>query len=328
MKRLLDRLFASPPGRVIRKFGEDDGANWAVIIAWNLLLTIFPIVLALTAIAGVVLSRIGAGSSQVSDLVLKLFPHDPAAQAQMQSALAGVQQRTGIFAIVALVGFLWTASSLFGAMEQAFDTALGCPRRGFLPQKLMALLMMIAFSVLVIAAVGSSTLVPLLDRLPPPLHVDAAHVAGATQLGAGLAAGFLLFLILYGGVPNRRLRLRHIWPGALFACLALDILSQLFPLYLRLNQGLNQYGQTFALLFVLLAFFYFLGLITMLGVEVNAVWIEAREGRVSRMSVAPTEQPVRRSLPKRVGLVIVAAGVGVAAALRQAPGPTRAEPRK
>jgi uncharacterized BrkB/YihY/UPF0761 family membrane protein len=61
--------------------------------------------------------------------------------------------------------------------------------------------------------------------------------------------------------------------------------------YIQLNRGINQYGSSFAFLFVLLAFFYFLGLITMLGAEVNAVFEQRREHARAKEDTAAT--PVR-----------------------------------
>jgi membrane protein len=84
----------------------------------------------------------------------------------------------------------------------------------------------------------------------------------------------LLFGMLYRVVPNLHLSLRHVLPGALVAGVALEILTYLLPLYLRINQGINAYGRTFALIFFLLFFFFLLGTITMVGAEINAVILE------------------------------------------------------
>src|SRR5204862_3308119 len=81
----------------------------------------------------------------------------------------------------------------------------------------------------------------------------------------------LLFGSMYYVIPNRRQQLRKVIPGALLAGILFEAITLLFPLYLELNKGLNQYGKTFGLLFVLMTFFFFLGLITMIGVEVNSV---------------------------------------------------------
>jgi membrane protein len=272
MRRLPGWIWASLPLRVLRKFGADGGGSHAVVIAWNGLVAIFPITLALAAIGGEMLSLAGVGRQAVYQLVLQVLPAGGARDEALQ-AIEGVQESTGIFGLLALVGFLWTASGLFGSMERAFQAVFDTPGRDFLRQKLMSLAMMGLFTVLVLVGAGTSVLLALLRQIggiagtPPWLPTGAE----ALQVVVGVVSGFVLFFAIYFVVPNRPQRPAQVWPGALLAGVAFELLTQLFPLYVRLNRGINQYGRGFALLFVLLAFFYLLGVITMLGAELNAV---------------------------------------------------------
>ena len=102
----------------------------------------------------------------------------------------------------------------------------------------------------------------------------------------GVLSGFVLFLVLYLVVPNRPLSPRQVWPGALLAGAAFEALGYVFPLYMSLNQGINAYGRTFALLFVLMFFFYVVGVITVVGAELNAVLFGLRERASSRLDPA------------------------------------------
>jgi membrane protein len=273
---LFRAVSGSLPWQILRKFDADDGVNWTIVIAWNGLLAIFPITLVLAAATGFVLGHLGLGAEQVSRLVLTAIPNDVGAQQQALQATEMIRQRSGLLATVALIWFLWSASGLFGGMEAAFDRAYRIPRRPFPRQKLMALLMMGIFTVLVLAGVGASTLLPLLSRLP--LAPLALHGVGSRVFAAlmGVVSGTLLFFLFYLVVPNRRLSWREVWPGALFSGVAFELETLLFPLYTQLNPNIGQYGRYFAFLFILLAFFYLFGLITMLGIELNAVLAEQR----------------------------------------------------
>lgn len=272
------------PVQVVQRFIADRGGSQSVLIAWNALTAIFPIALVLVAIGGLILGVAGISSDKISSMVANLFPPDQ--QQTALNAINGVKRRTGLIGLVAIVGFLWSASGLFGAMEEAFGAVYRTEGRPFVRQKLMALAMMGLFTVLAIVAVASSTVQSLLDRIP--------GLPGQVGIGAetvvGILSGCLLFLVLYFVVPNRRQHLRTVWPGALFAGLAFKAVTLLFPLYIKLNQGINQYGSTFAFLFILLAFFYFFGLITMLGAEINAV-LEERSGEHSLLGVEPRAGP-------------------------------------
>jgi membrane protein len=151
-------------------------------------------------------------------------------------------------------------------------------------QKLMSVLMMVIFTVLTGLAILSTTLPALLDRLPG-VYLSSSlswllsgEGSGTTQFVIGATAGFLLFFAIYYVVPNRKQRIREVWVGALFAGVGFEALALIFPLYLKIaGRGMNQYGSTFAFLFVLMAFFYFVGVLTMLGAEINAVLYPPRE---------------------------------------------------
>lgn len=288
---LLARAGNTFPGRVVGKFLRDDGPNWATLIAWNALSAVFPITLALAAVVGFVLSGSGVSQRTVSNLILQLLPSDLNAQQQALEAIDGAERRSGIFAILALVGFLWIASNLFGAMEAAFDHVLRCPRRNVFLQKLWSLVLMTVFTVLAGIAVGSSALLPVLESVPnaPRLGQGIGGVALQFLIGAG--SGVLLFSVLYRLVPNTELSIRTVLPGALVAGVGFEVLTLLLPLYLSLNASINQYGKTFTLLFFLLFFFFMLGTITMIGIEINSVMLERSPGERGRgSSLTPTKQ--------------------------------------
>ncbi len=261
----------SVPGRVVRKFMEDQAPNWATLIAWNALFALFPIVLFMAALLGFVLGIVGVSSKVVFNTVVAGIP-DPNAQRDVLEALQGVKNQSGLLFAVGLLGLLWGGSALFGAIEHAFTAIYHTRPRDFIPQKLVAFGMMLLFTVLGGLAVGTSSLLPALKHIRgAPDFLDSGIVAFLLQVLLGMAAGLILFGSIYLIVPNRRQGLRRIWPGALLAGTLFELVSLLFPTYLSLNRGLNAYGKTFGLLFVLLTFFFLIGLITMLGAELNGV---------------------------------------------------------
>lgn len=324
-KRLLARLQASPPGRLAVKFAADNAPNQAVLIAWNMLGSIFPIALFLAAVLGFALRFFGLHEDAVYRNVFAVLPADQ--QASFVQGVQGVKQSSGLFFAVGLAGLLWSASSLFGTMEQAFDLIFHAPRRPFVKQKLMAVGMMALFAVLAGLAVASSSLLPLLSQLPAvPPSLSQGFGKFVLQPVIGILAGILLFGTIYYVVPNRRQRLSQVWPGALLAGVAFEALALAFPLYIGVEKGMNQYGKAFALMFVLLAYFYFLGLITMVGAELNALLYpvpiepdaspQVAPARARRAPAAP-DRPARMKLPKRVLYGAVGAVIGLSPGLRR-----------
>lgn len=271
MRRLLARAAELLPVRVITKFLEHSGGTQATVIAWNALIAIFPIALALAAVGGLLLAAAGISPDEIAGQVVGLFPNDTGAQQAILTGVDSLRRQTGLLAVLALVGFLWTGSGLFGAMEEVFGAVFKTKPRPFVQQKLMAIAMMGLFAVLTLLSVSASALVPLLREIPGVPRWLSGSAAGAAPIAISLLSGFLLFFVIYYVVPNRRQRASRVLPGAIFSAVAFELLSLLWPTYIRLNQGMNRYGSQFAFLFILLAFFYFLGVITVLGADIIAV---------------------------------------------------------
>jgi membrane protein len=81
----------------------------------------------------------------------------------------------------------------------------------------------------------------------------------------------VLFGVIYYVVPNRKQRFRQVLPGAVLGGVLFEAITLLFPLYLKVNTGINAYGSAFALMFLLMAYFFLMGQIMMLGLELNSV---------------------------------------------------------
>jgi uncharacterized BrkB/YihY/UPF0761 family membrane protein len=157
-------------------------------------------------------------------------------------------------------------------MEQAFAVIYHTRQRDFIRQKLIAFGMVFLFTILAGLGVASSSLLPALKNIPYlPSFLYSPTAAYIVQIIVGIVAGLILFTTIYYVIPNRKQQLRKVLPGALLAGVLFEVVTQLFPLYVTLNKGLNQYGKTFGLIFLLMTFFFFLGLITMLGVELNSI---------------------------------------------------------
>ncbi len=298
----MGRLMDTVPGRVIQKYLEDQAPNWAALIAWNALFALFPIVIFAASLLGFALRMFGEANDAVYKTIFSIIPGET--QTELLKAVAGVKSQSGVLFIVGLVGLLWGGSALFGAMEQAFDRIYHTKPRDFIQQKLVSFGMVVLFTVLVGIAVATSAILPALKGMrdiPEFLYSDGAGLI--LQMIVGIVAGFMLFASIYYVIPNRKQEFRKIIPGALVAGIFFELITLVFPLYIALNRGLNEYGATFGLLFVLMTFLFFLGLVTMLGVELNSVLypeeVEHPTRRDKMSAVSKTfDEPRRRAAPQ------------------------------
>jgi len=289
VKRLMDSL----PGRLWTKMNEDNAFNWAVILAWNFLQSLFPIVLVMAAVLGLALGFLGVGSAGIYRTVASLIP-DPKAQKDTFDALNSFHQKSGIFFLVGFAGLVWSGTGLFRTMEQGFAVIYHTRQRPLPKGILMSVGMVFLLALFGGVMLVTTALLGLLNQLPYlPSILANGSVDFAAQVAIGLLGGFLLYLAIYYVVPNRKMDWGSVWIGAALAGVLFEVLSLIFPLYLRLTGAGSGYGKTFGLLFLLMLYFYYVGIVTMIGVELNSL-----------LYPIPVEQPleVGRAEPGRARL--------------------------
>ena len=286
----VDRLMKTPPGRLVVKMGDDQAFNWAVIIAWNFLQSLFPIALVMAAVLGVGLGYIGVNSHQVYGTVASIIP-DGNAQKEVLATLNTFQQKSGIFFLVGFVGLVWSGAGLFRTMEQAFAVIYHTPQRPLIRGVVMSVGMVLLLTVFGGLMFVSTTVLGLLNPLPYlPTALANGAVGFVLQIAFGFGLGFMLFLAIYFVVPNRRLDWGTVWVGAALAGVLFEGLSLIFPLYLRLTGVGSTFGKTFGILVLLMIYFYLLGNVTMVGVEVNSL---LHPGAGSRSGSSPKDRALR-----------------------------------
>jgi uncharacterized BrkB/YihY/UPF0761 family membrane protein len=83
-----------------------------------------------------------------------------------------------------------------------------------------------------------------------------------------------VLVVIYRFVPNRRIRLSQVWPGALVAGLSFELLNLAFPIYVQLTRGATAYGRSFGFLFVLGTWTYLLSVVLLLGAVMNRMRLD------------------------------------------------------
>jgi YihY family inner membrane protein len=243
------------------------------MVAYNLLLSLFPLALLGLFIASRVLSSPDLQDSIFRDLQ-QLFPDTE--EGRITNALQRVERSSTSIGIFALVTSIWFGSSFWGALDTAFCRIYHFECRSWVQQKRFALVMLVfvllfmAATVLVPAA--QSVLVEGAQDLPFGLG-DVRTLVYAITIAAGLAILFGVLCVIYWTVPNRRVPWRAVWPGALGATIAIGIVDYAFPLYLSNVSTLARLGTTLVFIVIVLLWFYALAIILLGGAVVNSLRI-------------------------------------------------------
>jgi membrane protein len=260
-----------------RKAYEDNLTGMSAMVAYNLLLSLFPLALLALFIAGRVLESSSIEESVLEDLQT-IFPS--AAERTLDSALDNVRNSSTGIGIVAFVASVWIGSSFWGALDTAFCRIYHVRCRSWLEQKRFAVVMLLVVLLLMAATVivptAQSLLVSGAEDLPFGLS-DVRGLIYVVTIGATLFVLFCVLCVIYWAVPNRRVPWRAVWPGALSATVAIALIDWAFPAYLTQISTIAQVGTTFVFVLIVLIWFYALALIILGGAIVNAMRFELHE---------------------------------------------------
>jgi YihY family inner membrane protein len=260
-----------------RKAYEDNITGLSGMVAYNMLLSIFPLALVALFIAGQVLSSQSLEQSVLKDLQ-PLFPN--ATDTTLQNALDRIRDSSTSIGIVAVLASIWFGSSFWGALDTAFCRIYHVRCRSWVEQKRFALAMLVVVLLFMAATVAVPTLQSLLVSGARDLPFGLSKVHGLIYAVSLIAAGMVLFGILcvvYWAVPNRLVPWRAVWPGAAAATAAIVIVDYGFPAYLGNISTIAQIGTTFVFVLIVLVWFYLLAIILLGGAIINAMRFELHE---------------------------------------------------
>jgi membrane protein len=249
----------------------------SAMVAYNLMLAIFPFALLVLFVFGQVLKIEGVETSVVNDLE-RLFPS--VEQETLTSVLNRIQENSTTIGIAAGLGSLWIGASFWGAMDTAFCRIYHVECRGWVEQKrfsfamLGVVLMFIAASIFVPTI--ESTLLSSTDRLPLGLSSIKA-IDTILLLGAALLVTFLICCVIFWAVPKGHMPWRAVWPGAVFVTVAAGLANWLFPIYLSNVSSLSRFGSTVGFILIALLWFYVLSLALMAGAVINSLRHEVHD---------------------------------------------------
>jgi membrane protein len=260
-----------------RKAYEDNLTGLAGMVAYNLLLSAFPLALLALFIAGRVLES-GELEARILDDLRELFP--TATDDTLTRALERVRNSSTGFGILALVASVWIGSSFWGALDTAFCRIYHVRCRSWVEQKRFAVAMLVVVLLFMAATVAVPTVQSLLQSGAEDMPLGLSKVDNIlyiTTLIASLLLVFLILCVIYWSVPNRLVPWRAIWPGALAATIAIGLVDFAFPAYLSSVSTLAQFGTAFAFVLIVLLWFYALALILLGGAVINAMRFELHE---------------------------------------------------
>jgi membrane protein len=249
----------------------------SAMVAYNLMLAVFPFALLVLFVFGQVLKIGGVESSVLADLQ-RLFPNTE--QHTLADALRRIEDNSTTIGIAAFIGSLWIGASFWGAMDTAFCRIYHVECRGWVEQKRFSFTMLAVVLLFIAASIFAPALesgvLASTDQLPFGLS-DIKAIDTALVLGAALLVTFGICAVIFWAVPKGHMPWRAVWPGALFVTIGAGLANWLFPIYLSNVSSLSRFGSTLGFVLIALLWFYVLSLALMAGAVINSLRFELHD---------------------------------------------------
>lgn len=217
------------------KFCADGCTRVGAALAYYFFFSLFPLLLLLVSAGSYLLASgvpvlVNARSyvlARASDLM-------PRAGELLERSIDAALAARGQTGAVGVLTLLWSASNVFTQLYQAFNVIWGCcpapSVRAAIRTKLTAIAVVLGISLLLLASMIADTALAVAARRAPLVPGWQRVWARLAPLSSALMAT-AVFGLLYRYLPNGRSRWRFIWPGALLAGVAWELLRQAFTVY-------------------------------------------------------------------------------------------------
>lgn len=284
--------------RGVGEFYASDGLTHASAIAFYTLLSIFPFFLLLFSVIGELTVDPAARDSVVA-FVFRYFPRQfDFVSGQLDSFRS---DRVGI-GVGGSLALAYASLGVFNAMSSAVNHAWGVEkRRSFLRHRLFSFLMMLSAGAMFAVAIAIVTAVRVVEaRWFSSLSVESPWLDRLRSVSTDWAAfGLLVFCValIFKYVPNVRLTLRDVWPGAIVTALLWRIAFALFSWYAADLSQWTVHGSVAAVV-VFLLWVYVSAVVLLYGVEVTAAYVRLGRGDERTREVRRDAPPAAEGSPR------------------------------
>ncbi len=265
--------------RVVQEMGEDDATHMAASVSYYAVLSIFPLVIALSAIIG----WMADSESRQDELVEFVVDFLPGSEQFVRDSVEGVERFRETLGVVAVLGLMWSASAVFGSItrviNRAWDIRQNPPFYKNKPRQLamaMGVGMLFALSVGITSFMQWATTIEIGSRSASDI-VGGEFFAIILRIPAALIS-FSIFLAIYKFLPNTKTYWKYVWTGAAVAAVLFELGKNLFLYYLSNFAEFDQLYGSVASVVVLMVWAYLCAIILIVGAELASEYGRMKMG--------------------------------------------------
>lgn len=264
---------------MIRRASEASISDNAKIIAYYALLSFFPLLI----VIGNILPYFQLDVMSIADYVQTAVP--PTIFNRIMPVLQTLlHKRNNGLLSVGILGTLWAVSRGVNALKNSINRAYRVEKiQNFVLKRLISLgttivLLLLLVGLILIFTFGQQ----VLELIAPVFKIPENYINVFGQLKWPITSIvlFVILIFVYFFIPNVKMQLRSVLPGAFLTTVGWLILAQAFSLYMRyFGTSWNSYG-TIGAFIILLLWLNYSAMVLMFGAVLNVVIEEAGYGQI------------------------------------------------
>ena len=274
MKRLIaavDRVqqrhaFLAFPYAVTKKFSDDRAGHLAALVAYYTFFSLFPLLLVLVTVLGLVLRDNPDLQDRIVDTALAQFPVIGPAIKENLSALPS----SGLALAVGIAGSLWAGTAVFKVAQNGMNSVWDVPMKrepNLIKTLLRAVVMLVVLGGFLILSSGLAGIATA--------QGDDTTVVRVLAIAGTVVVNVLLFLVAFKVLTVEDVRVRDVLPGAAIAGILWSGLQALGTYYVaRQVQNASAVYGLFAMVIGLLSWVFLGAQITLMCAELNVVRVK------------------------------------------------------
>ena len=254
----------------MRDFSRSNGPNVAAGVSYFALFSIFPLALAAITISGFLF----ATKPEQLDLVRDIQELIPVSTDFLSDIIEGVVNSRGPVSLIAAAGFIWSGLAVFSSLRKAINHAWGIGKPpNLLKERLIDLSMALGVGLAAAVVILLSAAFFETPKIGEWISVIAGGVfAKILAAMLSLLVTFLVLLLMYKFVPNRKVPWGDVWLAAIIGAVFFEGGKMAIAWYFSEFGAFNLVYGSLGGLMVILVWIYVSALIVLIAAQLSAVY--------------------------------------------------------
>lgn len=264
---------------LFKRFSNVDVPGMSSQLAYFFLLSLFPFLVFLITLLG----YLPIDVNSILDFLDTYLPAEVASMLESNLENLLTNQSGGILSI-SIIGAIWSASKGVNALTIAFNKAYRVEEdRSFIVSRLIS----IGLTIALVVTIAVALLLPIFGKSIGQFIFSFVNLSdGFLQVWNTLrwiissVIVFIVLYVLYILAPNKKIKLREAFWGAIFATFSWQIVSLGFSYYVSTLGNFSATYGSLGTVIVLMLWFYLTGIVIITGGIINAVLVKRHNEQV------------------------------------------------